>query len=374
MKKCFWVMVLCVPALAGRGQQKSVPRQQFTIKGQLGAVKQPAKVYVIFKEQGFRKDSAEVRDNAFTLTSSCDVPQKAFLFLAQNGENVNSRPAMDQVALYLETGTVEVNSPDSLKHAKVGGTPLNVDQQGYIDAVGNLRELQVGISKAYREEKNKEKQEALMADYSQMDVLLQNSLAAFIQSHPNSQVALNALRTNFNPSDNIDLASTLYNSLSDSIKSVASAIAYKDAIESTYKLAVGKVAPDFTARDLAGGEKHLSDFKGKYVLLDFWASWCGPCRRESPNLVQSYAKYKSKGFEILSFSVDQSAEEWEKAVTTDKYTWTNVKEIGGASEPVAKLYSISAIPTNYLLGPDGKIIAMNLRGKELDNKLSEVIK
>lgn len=346
----------------------------YTIKGTLHNVKYPAKAYMYYQYQGFHKDSAMIDNGQFVMRGSVPLPMKAFVLLAQNGEGIYSHPSMDQVAVYLENGTITIDSQDSLKHAKVGGTPLNKDQQDYINAVGNIRELQTQVSSKVRDSKDQKLQDSLQSDYAQLDVLLQTSLATFIQSHPRSVVALNVLRANFKPSDNIELARSLFAGLSDSLRSTPSGEMYAMSMEDAVKVGIGKIAPDFAAEDMNGKEVHLSGFRGKYVLLDFWASWCGPCRRETPNLVKSYQLYSKKNFTILSFSVDQDMSAWRKAVSDDKYTWNNVVGLPEQIGFVAKLYSVNGIPANFLIDPSGKIIATNLRGQELEKKLSEILK
>ncbi|SFW84542.1 TlpA disulfide reductase family protein [Chitinophaga sancti] len=348
-------------------------QQHFVIKGKLGHVKEPAKVYIMYFNRYMQTDSAEVRNNEFTLSGVAGLKQRVNIFLRQGGQGGNSRYSSDQLAIYLEEGVIEVSSPDSLLHAKLGGSQLNKDQQELISSMGNVKQLQAGIIAQFRSEPDSVKRMNLMEDYKQLDVLLQTNLAGFIQSHPNSLVAMHALRSNFNPVDNVELATNLFNSMSDSIKASSSGELYKESIENVFKLSVGKPAPDFVAKDLNGTEKHLSDFKGKYVLLDFWASWCGPCRRESPNLVESYAKFSSKQFEIISFSVDKEADDWKKAVEKDQYTWTNLVDYIDPAASVAKLYGITALPTNFLLDPSGKIIALNLRGEELAKQLTAIL-
>lgn len=136
------------------------------------------------------------------------------------------------------------------------------------------------------------------------------------------------------------------------------------------QLAVGKVPPDFTLENADGEEVTLSDLKGKFVLLDFWASWCEPCRRENPNLVDAYNNYNSEGFEILQVSVDRGQEEWIEAIEADKISaWYHVHDNDNS---VAQMYNIQAIPTNFLLNKEGEIIEKNLRGAALEEKLNEL--
>ncbi|GAB3245822.1 TlpA disulfide reductase family protein [Larkinella harenae] len=135
----------------------------------------------------------------------------------------------------------------------------------------------------------------------------------------------------------------------------------------------GSIAPDVTLENTKGQEISLSSLRGKYVLIDFWASWCGPCRQENPNVVRVYNKYKDKGFEVFSISLDDSRDKWLKAIESDGMVWTNVLGKKNGSAPVALQYSVQVIPTTYLLDKEGKIIAKNLRGQALEQKLSEIL-
>jgi peroxiredoxin len=147
-------------------------------------------------------------------------------------------------------------------------------------------------------------------------------------------------------------------------------------IEIAKKTGVGKPAIDFTQNDTLGNPVSLSSFRGKYVLIDFWASWCGPCRKENPNLVAAYAKYNNKGFDVLGVSLDQPTgkEKWMKAIHDDKLTWTQVSDLKYWKNDVAVMYGIQAIPQNYLIDPKGIIVGKNLRGDELLDKLEEIFK
>jgi peroxiredoxin len=147
----------------------------------------------------------------------------------------------------------------------------------------------------------------------------------------------------------------------------------KKRVEVLKSVAVGKTAPDFTQNDPEGNPISLSSLKGSYLLIDFWASWCGPCRRENPNIVRAYEKYHDKGFEILGVSLDNSRENWLRAIEDDKLTWYHVSDLGYWSNQAAALYGISSIPSSLLLDPEGVIIAKNLKGKDLHEELEKLL-
>lgn len=135
----------------------------------------------------------------------------------------------------------------------------------------------------------------------------------------------------------------------------------------------GRVAPDFTQKTPEGTDLSLSDLKGKYVLIDFWASWCGPCRRENPNVVRMYNAYKDKGFEILGVSLDRSKDNWLAAIEKDQLTWKHVSDLKHWSNAVARQYNVSSVPFTMLIDPEGRIVAKNLRGPSLEAKLKELL-
>jgi len=154
-------------------------------------------------------------------------------------------------------------------------------------------------------------------------------------------------------------------------------VAMKPQLEATVKMeqdtGIGKEAADFTLPDPDGKELSLSSLRGQFVLLDFWASWCSPCRRENPTLVQAYKKYHDKGFEILQVSLDKTRDEWLGAISKDGLTWKHVSDLKYWGSAAAKLYGIESIPANVLIDKEGKIIARNLRGPALEAKLAEIL-
>lgn len=175
-----------------------------------------------------------------------------------------------------------------------------------------------------------------------------------------------------NPKSDFPFIDELIAKLNDKYPGTISIMQMKQQLDEMRSLSVGQIAPDFELPSPDGQMVKLSDLRGKYVLIDFWAAWCKPCRAENPNVVRLYNQYKDKGFEVFGVSLDRTREDWIKAIADDKLTWTHVSDLKYFNSAAAELYKIDAIPATYMIDPDGKIIAKDLRGPSLENKLAEL--
>lgn len=198
---------------------------------------------------------------------------------------------------------------------------------------------------------------------------INDSIARFIKAHPSSYISLAQLNE-LHKSYGIQRAKNLFLSLSPILKNhtVGKQLKYQ-IFEAEQLTALNKKAIIFQQADTANNIISITDFKGKYVLIDFWASWCGPCRVENPYLKNVYLKYFAKGFDILGVSLDNNRAAWINAIKKDQLPWKNVSDLNGFKNTVAKSYAITELPTNYLLDPQGKIIAKNIKGECLTEKL-----
>jgi peroxiredoxin len=197
----------------------------------------------------------------------------------------------------------------------------------------------------------------------------------WIRRHPDSYISLAVLREVAGKDIDVSRIEPLFKALSAGLRTSKTGSDFAEMIEEARYTSIGAVAPDFTENDANDQPVKLSDFKGKYVLLDFWASWCGPCRAENPNVVKAYNTYKDKNFTVLSVSLDQPGKKdaWLAAIKADRLSWTQVSDLKFWNNAAARLYSIKAIPQNFLIDPSGKIIGKNLRGPELEKKLEQVL-
>ncbi|WP_377189912.1 redoxin domain-containing protein [Mucilaginibacter ximonensis] len=352
----------------------------YTLNGKVGALSAPAKAYLVYYPSDSEHiDSAAINSGAFSFKGTIDAPMNAYLIINKKGNGIRTS-GLQVTNLYLENGVIKVSSPDSLTNAKIQGGLINADNARLQAALKPVSDKIEAINKEYQaapaEKRNsKEFIEDIQKRYQGlMDEKKQASLA-FAKANPNSLMSLFAIKNVQGATPDVAEIEPAFNALSAKVKSTKSGVEYATEIAKLKRLALGAMAPDFTQADTAGKQVSLHDFKGKYVLVDFWASWCGPCRAENPNVVAAYGKYNAKGFNIIGVSLDQpgAKDKWLKAIHDDHLSWTQVSDLKFWKNDVAQLYSIQSIPQNFLVGPDGKIVAKNLRGEDLENKLKELL-
>jgi peroxiredoxin len=230
------------------------------------------------------------------------------------------------------------------------------------------------LNKQYNEfykQKNQPGMDSLDAEFDKLTAIKNVKNKKYLSENPASPIAMFIFRQFVGYDINADEAEPVFLSLSEKLRSGPAGKEMAEKIEIAKKTGVGRMAMDFTQNDTLGNPVSLSSFKGKYVLIDFWASWCGPCRQENPNVVKAFNNYKDKGFTVLGVSLDQpnAKDKWMKAIHDDNLTWTQVSDLKFWGNAVAVQYGIQAIPQNFLIDPQGKIIGKNLRGEALNKKL-----
>lgn len=355
--------------------------QKVNISGTMHFSKPVQMVYLTFRSGDERiTDSTKLNNEKFHFTEKISEPTFASLMVrfAPNAEE--QRPHIGRTELFIEPGTMNITVKDSLTLAKISGSK----SQKAFEALGKLEkpfnEKEEALGMQYRQYYTSKDTAGMKNVEEEFDKISKEKdekvYRQYLTQNPNSPIGLYVLEQYAGYDIDANRVESLFKKLSAATRNLPSGIAFKKRIETAKKTGIGAYAMNFTQNDTLEKPVSLSDFKGKYVLLDFWASWCGPCRAENPNVVKAFNNYKDKNFTVLSVSLDRPGKKqsWLDAIHKDGLAWTHVSDLKFWDNAVAKEYGIRAIPQNLLLDPSGKIIAKNIRGEELEKKLDEVIK
>ena len=347
----------------------------FHINGQLKNL-QATHIYLIYiKDNKQILDSATVTNGTYVLTGEVAEGSPATLL----DVSPRNRPAQRDVArIYLTPESISISHVDSFSNSVVTGSAVNVDYQQIMAAATPYEKREMAMMPAYqaaRQAKDEVTAQSIEAQAKLIDQAVDDSVyAPFVRNHPQSPLAVYVLQLYAKNDPDAPALRSLFDGLSPAVKASTGGKAFGEKMAIAAKTSVGATAMNFTQNDTAGKPVTLSAFRGKYVLVDFWASWCGPCRAENPNVVSAYAKYHPKGFDILSVSLDRPGDKdkWLKAIYADKLDWTHVSDLQFWQNAVAVQYGVGSIPQNFLIDPQGKIIGKGLRGEDLDKKLGEI--
>lgn len=284
----------------------------------------------------------------------------------------------NRAQFYVQPGNIEITNTDFFGNFVVKGSRAQDTFNELSNAAAPYKEQIGKLMPEYYALNRKGDSAAAKKVLTQIDVIRSEMsdkvYISFIKKHPDDLMAIYALQ-NVSGGNGEDKVMALFKTLPKSVQDSPAAHEFIGRLEGKKRVSVGAMAPNFTQADTAGNPVKLSDFRGKYVLLDFWASWCGPCRKENPHVVKYYHQYKDKNFTVLGVSLDKQGDKdrWIKAIRDDKLDWTHVSDLKYWGNEAALLYGVSGIPQNYLIDPQGRIIASNLRGDALGAKLASLL-
>lgn len=351
----------------------------FEIKGYGKGYKDGDVIFLSYRgPNGFIDDSVKVIRNSFQFSGNIEIPVKASLYRNQNP--LHSNVIYDYATLFIEPGVAILTSPDTLLNSVNSGTPLNTD---YTELVSDLRPLlnQRRSMKSPSDLNEKElKDSALVKKITRAWQSNSNEMVPikfkFVEQHLKSLVSLDLLNELIRDSRWHGKVDSLFTKLSPELQISVLGKLVNERIQLGKKVIIGSLAKNFELSNEAGQSIKLSDYKGQYILLDFWASWCGPCRAENPNLRSAYLKFKDRGLSIISVSIDEvkDQDKWKAAIKQDKMDWTQVIDVSGKGNVAKSIYGITTIPANLLISPEGIVIAKDLKRDELHSKLVDLLK
>ncbi|KAF2337959.1 TlpA disulfide reductase family protein [Flavobacterium nitrogenifigens] len=353
----------------------SKKEEGFTINGTIAGLDKGMVYLENTDEKGNKKiaDSAQIqKDGTFTLAGKVSEPLLHTIKL--KGEEYGAYFLLSNEEIKVEA------KKDSIFKAKVTGATQNDIYKSFYDnefkkiqnIAGPIYKLSDSLTQGGKVKLTPEQQTAMDKKWKDLQSFADDLTDKFIRKNKDKIAGALVINDRIVSYGTPEQVKMYYGVLTPEIQKSIYGKQLKQAIDLNDKTAVGVTAPEFSQTDVSGKVVKLSDYKGKYVLVDFWASWCGPCRKENPNVVLAYKTYHEKGFDVLGVSLDDKKKLWEKAIEKDGLTWTHVSDLKGWQNEAAVLYGVKMVPTNYLIGPDGKIVAKNLREAELQSKLKEI--
>lgn len=375
MKKII-LALFCLFPLGG------IAQSNYTISGKISGIKIPANAYLerVKNEAWKVVDSTEVKNGTFHFKGSLKEPEAVIIRIKRigvtelNGYN-------DQFDFFLENSNIVINATDSIKNAIISGSETDRENKQLAALEKPFLNKIDTINKRFSSHNPNAANETQEARKLAGDSL--NSYVAsirtinmrFVETHLNAFMGLYIfnyfiLGPKFDPAG----MEPLFHKFSPQLLSSEMGKSIAQKIETAKHGQVGIKVIDFTQNDINGEPFTLTSLRGKYVLIDFWASWCGPCRAENPNVRKAYQALKNKNFEIVSVSLDQSKGLWLEAINKDSMPWINVCDFKGWKNDAAVLYGVHSVPQNFLIDPKGVIVARDLRGEDLTEKLSVLIK
>jgi thiol-disulfide isomerase/thioredoxin len=382
-------LILFFLAVASIVSCNKVGNNEYVIEGNGNGLKDGLNVYLQQQDSTgalVQMDTVQIKKGKFTFEGKIAEPGLTFI-------EIDS--ATSKIPFILEEGkiTIEVNK-DTIYKSIVGGTYSNEQLVLYAKSTEKVQEKvrqfqEVNMSKIQAAQMTGDTvtMNALTKEYQVYQNEFKELSLKHVDEHPKSYISLLFIKQFLNdPSFDLARATKMYENLDPVLKSTREGKSIKktlDGIKTAEKkndtndssaVEVGSIAPDFSALNPEGTNTSLKSALGKLTLVDFWASWCGPCRKENPNVVALYKEYHPKGLNIIGISLDEKADKWKEAIAKDQLNWIHISNLKGWNDPIAKRYSVESIPATFLLDEKGVVIARDLRGDELRAKVASILK
>ncbi|MDG3582079.1 TlpA disulfide reductase family protein [Galbibacter pacificus] len=368
MRKIGSILLLFVALVACNKTKDNTYKVTVNVEG----VEDGKKVYLQKPVDGQRPevlDTLEVKEGSFEFSGETEGPEMHYLYF----EGIRG-----VLPIILEEGNISVTAyKDSLNFSKIEGTPSNEDFTAFIQSSRNIRKKMMDIQKQGMEAQQKGDTvtlNTLKETFEEVQQEAKDYEQDFVANNKDSYISLlviqQMMRTKSKTPEEVN---TLFKGLSEDIRNTEMGKSIAKELGDIDKLAIGAIAPDFSAPTPDGETISLKESLGKVTILDFWAAWCKPCRAENPNLVALYKEYHDKGLNVVGVSLDRKAEDWKKAIEEDQLPWKHMSNLKFWQDPIAQLYNIRSIPATYILDEDGKIIAKDLRGEALNEKIASLL-
>ena len=351
----------------------------FKLKVNFAAPHQQTKVYLLYQTDG-----QKIVDSALLVNGWCQftgkVPRPLYATLVADTNNLGlsglmkRKPStLDFLRFYLHQGVITIKTDKLITKGIFQGSVINTDKIRLETGLKDITDKKQAVSEKLIATSDVETARILGRQLDSLNLLRKPILKRFITDNPKSEIALFALEDYAGSFPDAGVMMPMFKKLSLPVQNSTSGKEFYKFLTNFEHLAVGAKAPEFIQADTLGKPISLASFKGKYVLLDFWASWCGPCRQENPGLSKLYRDFKDRNFTILGISLDgaDGKQAWLNAIKNDHLDWTQVSDLKHWDNQVAKLYGIRAIPYSFLIDPDGNIMARGLDHDELRKLLED---